>query len=112
MEGTLDKIISFANGYGLGVAVIKFDPSGTARANKVGSFLNSRGTHRDTTASGTKQEMPVAEQSNIVYGQGARANLAQLQTTSVDGGGRDNTWKRKHFHLAGLEALRVFGYQT
>jgi hypothetical protein len=51
--------------------------------------------------------MPVAEQSNATFSQGARANLAGVQTTSQDGGGRDKKWRDALFFLAGCEAIRM-----
>ena len=60
---------------------------GQACAKEVESFLDLHVIHHETTASGTKQEMPVAEQSNATFSQGARANLAGVQITSQDGGG-------------------------
>jgi hypothetical protein len=51
--------------------------------------------------------MPVAEQSNATFSQGARANLAGVQITSKDGGGRDKKWRDALFFLAGCGAIRM-----
>jgi hypothetical protein len=51
--------------------------------------------------------MPVAEQSNATFSQGARANLAGVQITSQDGGGRYSKWRDALFFLAGCEAIRM-----
>jgi hypothetical protein len=70
-------------------------------------FLDKNSIHHETTASGTKQEMPVAEESNATFSQGARANLAGVQTTSQGDGGRYKKWRDALFFLAGCEAIRM-----
>jgi hypothetical protein len=65
----LGKIIAFAKANKCELLACKFDPSGQASAKEVQSFLDQQGIHHETTASGTKQEMPVAEQSNTTFSQ-------------------------------------------
>ena len=105
--GAMGKIIAFAKANECELTCCKFDPSGQACAKEVESFLDLHAIHHETTASGTKQEMPVAEQSNATFSQGARANLAGVQITSHDGGGRDKKWRDALFFLAGCEAIRM-----
>jgi hypothetical protein len=96
--GALGKIIAFAKANECELI---------ACAKEVQSFLDLHTIHHDTNASGTMQEMPVAEQSNATFSQGARANLAGVQIISKDGGGRDKKWRDALFFLAGCEALRM-----
>jgi hypothetical protein len=107
--GALGKVIAFAKANECELIACKFDPSGQACAKEVQSFLDLHTIHHETTASGTKQEMPVAEQSNATFSQGARANLASVQITSQDGGGGggDKRWRDALFFLAGCEAIRM-----
>jgi hypothetical protein len=105
--GAMGKIIAFAKANECELIACKFDPSGQACAKEVQSFLDLHTIHHKTTASGTKQEMPVAEQSNATFSQGARAKLASVQITFQDGGGRDNKWRDALFFLAGCEAIRM-----
>jgi hypothetical protein len=105
--GAMGKIIAFAKANKCELTCCKFDPSGQACAKEVESCLDSHALHNETTASSTKQEMPVAEQSNATFSQGARANLAGVQVTSHDGGGRDKNWRDALFFLAGCEAIRM-----
>jgi hypothetical protein len=107
LQDALGKIIASAKVHGYELYAYKFDPSGQASAKEVQSCLDQQCIHHETTASCTKQEMPVAEQSNATFSQGARANLAGVQTTSQDGGGRDKKWIDALFFLAGCEAVRM-----
>jgi hypothetical protein len=107
LQDALGKTIAFAKAHRYELYACKFDPSGQANAKDVQSFLDQQCIHHKTTASGTKQEMPVAEQSNTTFSQGARANLAGVQITSEDGGGRDKKWRDGLFFLAGCEAIRM-----
>jgi hypothetical protein len=76
--GALGKIIAFAKANGCELIACKFDPSGQACAKEVQSFLDLHTIHHETTASGTKQEMPVAEQSNATFSKGrANPNMRQ-----------------------------------
>jgi hypothetical protein len=93
LQDALGKTIASAKVHGYELYACKFDPSGQASAKEVQSFLDQQCIHHETTAPGTKQEMPVAEKSNATFSQGARANLAGAQATSQDGGGRDKKWR-------------------
>jgi hypothetical protein len=62
------------------VASIWFDLSGQATSKELSDFLDGQGIHHEVTVSGTRQEMPVAEQSNATFAQGTRSNLAAVRS--------------------------------
>jgi hypothetical protein len=107
LEETIKEIIAMVQAHGCRCYVMRFDPSSQARAANTKGLLLDLGIHEDLSSPKVKNEAAMSEGSNAIYNHAARVGLANLLTTSDDGGGRDKKWAHRLSYLAGRHGLYI-----